>query len=241
MRYAISLSEKSHILKHWMRGYPELNHPPPFRLKVLISFKDCLSHQLSEAISIMMTEDNLLNSENEYLSNCISKITIEEGAMERKLRERNEEMKEKAEAEELLNFKEMKFKLLAAPVDKRKGDIQPPGTGEDKENENDAKKRRVESKSSGMEANNLRRRMETERNWKIQRMDSWKLENILEDLATWWMRMETWSGRNTRELEEIEGRKDRENKRKAKSTCRMSMDQQWRITDFAGRDWKQNA
>ena len=41
--------------------------------------------------------------------------------MERKLRERNEEMKEKAEAEELLNFKEKKFKLLAAPVERGRG------------------------------------------------------------------------------------------------------------------------
>ena len=112
------------------------------------------------------------------------------------MRERNEEMKEKVEAEELLRFKENKLKVFS--VDKRKRDIQPPGIGEDKEAENAAKKRRVEPKSSGMEANgrkllaDLRRRMETERNWTIQRMDSWKLEKILGDLTTWWM--ETWSG-----------------------------------------------
>ena len=93
--------------------------------------------------------------------------------------------------EELLRFKEKKLKLLAVPVDTRKRVIQPPGTGEDKEAENAAKKRGVEPKSSRMEANgrhrlaDLRRRIETEKNWIIQRMDSWKLESILEDLATW--------------------------------------------------------
>ena len=94
---------------------------------------------------------------------------------------------------------------------------------------NAPKKRKVEFRSCGMETSvsgrqrlaDLRRRMEAEKNWIIQKMDSWKLESILEDLPTWWTRKEKWSGRHDRELLEIKVSKDKEIKRKARSTRRI--------------------
>jgi hypothetical protein len=62
-----------------------MNQPPPFRFRVFRTFKDCLTRQLSEAININRSHDNLLNSKNEYFTNCITRISVQEGALERKL------------------------------------------------------------------------------------------------------------------------------------------------------------
>ena len=68
---------------------------PPFRIRVLKQFQDCLSRQVGEAVAIHMSKDSLLKSKNKYVANCISSVSIEEEAMERKFREiRDEESKE---------------------------------------------------------------------------------------------------------------------------------------------------
>ena len=69
-------SKKSHIIKHWINSHPDLVTTPPFKIKVLKQYKDCLSRQMGEAISILRSEDSLLNSKNEYIQNCISRITV---------------------------------------------------------------------------------------------------------------------------------------------------------------------
>ena len=107
---AKTVHAKSHIVKHWLESHPDLNDPPTFRFQVKRCFKDCLTRQLSEAISINRSKDMLLNSKNEYVTNCISRITVQEGAVEKKLRERKEEESEKAEELKLLKFKEEKIR-----------------------------------------------------------------------------------------------------------------------------------
>ena len=64
---------------------------PDFMLRKLTSYKDCLSRQVAEAILIHYSEDSLLNSKNEYNSNCLARVTVEETAYDRKKRERKEE------------------------------------------------------------------------------------------------------------------------------------------------------
>jgi hypothetical protein len=83
MRDARNFHEKSHIVKHWMDRHSDMNQPPPFRFRVLRTFKDCLTRQLSEAININMSKDSLLNSKNEYITNCITRISVQEGALGR--------------------------------------------------------------------------------------------------------------------------------------------------------------
>ena len=87
-----------------MDRHSDMNQPPPFRFRVLRTFKDCLTRQLSEAININMSKDSLLNSKNEYITNCITCISVQDGAMERKMREREEKQQEKENLERLLEF-----------------------------------------------------------------------------------------------------------------------------------------
>ena len=46
--------EESHQIKHWVLDHPELDAPPKFRFKVVSSFSDALTRQLSEAVRIEM-------------------------------------------------------------------------------------------------------------------------------------------------------------------------------------------
>jgi hypothetical protein len=63
---------------------------------------------VAEAIRIMYTRDNILNSKCEYLNNCIPRLTIEENVYERKKRERLEEEEEKTNKESFEEFKNNK-------------------------------------------------------------------------------------------------------------------------------------
>ena len=63
-----------------------------------------MSRQVAEAINIMYSKDQLLNSKNEYMANCLTRICVEEERFERKKRERKEE--EEMERVRLRNFKD---------------------------------------------------------------------------------------------------------------------------------------
>ena len=54
--------------------------------KITSMFRDCLSHQIGEALRINHSRDRILNSKNEYIQNCISRITVQEDMLERKAR-----------------------------------------------------------------------------------------------------------------------------------------------------------
>jgi hypothetical protein len=71
-------------------------------------YKDCLSRQIGEALRINYTKDIILNSKGEYLSNSISRLSIEEDAWERKERSRVEEEQDKLIKEEVERFRRLK-------------------------------------------------------------------------------------------------------------------------------------
>jgi hypothetical protein len=94
---------KSHIIKHWMTEHREMQQRPPFAFSIVQKYKDCVSRQIGKAIKIYHTGDTILNSTCEYLSNCISRLTVLEDDWEKNQRERNdeeEEYREKALLEE---------------------------------------------------------------------------------------------------------------------------------------------
>ena len=109
---ADTFSQKSHVIKHWMKDHRDENTKPPFAYKVIKKYKDCLSRQVGEAIKIQQTKDNILNSKCEYLSNNISRLTVMEDDWERKRRERAEEEVEEKEKLELEKFRVEKTKGL---------------------------------------------------------------------------------------------------------------------------------
>jgi hypothetical protein len=118
MTDATSFSDKSQIIKHWMETHPDLNNIHPFKFRVVSGFKDCLTRQVSEAISIWHSPDSLLNSKNEYITNCITRITVQEDQLERKLREIEEEKENAKLAHRLMEFRKAKSR-----EGKREGDV----------------------------------------------------------------------------------------------------------------------
>ena len=90
-----TFSNKSHMIKHWMISHGEMETMPPFKIKILKQYMDCLSRQVWDAIQILMSKDQLLNSKNEYIQNCLARITVQEDLNERKARTLKEEEEEK--------------------------------------------------------------------------------------------------------------------------------------------------
>ena len=105
LRDAESFDPGSHIIKHWMNVHPDRKDCPDFSFSIKNRFRDCLSRQVAEAISILYTKDQILNSKNEYMANCLTRICIEENRFEKKRNERQAEEQEEAEKHQLLAFK----------------------------------------------------------------------------------------------------------------------------------------
>ena len=53
-----------------MTNHKELNEIPLYRFSILAQYKDALSRQVGEAMRILISKDNLLNSKSEYVNNC---------------------------------------------------------------------------------------------------------------------------------------------------------------------------
>ena len=87
-----------------MLDHADLVHMPKCRFTIQSQHRDALSRQVGEAIAIMHSRDALLNSKSEYLTNCLTRVTVEERDWERKQREMEEELKEKNELEKLERF-----------------------------------------------------------------------------------------------------------------------------------------
>jgi hypothetical protein len=88
-----------------MNVHPDRKDCPDFSFSIMNMFRDCLSRQVAEAISILYTKDQILNSKNEYMANCLTRICIEENRFEKKQKERQAEEQEEVEKHQLLAFK----------------------------------------------------------------------------------------------------------------------------------------
>ena len=81
---AVEFGPGSHMVKHWMSDHPDSKNCPEFSFSILGVYQDCLSRQVAEALKILYTNDKILNSKNEYMSNCLARICVEEDRFERK-------------------------------------------------------------------------------------------------------------------------------------------------------------
>ena len=48
----LNQKEDFHMIKHWVIDHPDMSEPPKFHFKVVSSFKDALTRQVSEAVRI---------------------------------------------------------------------------------------------------------------------------------------------------------------------------------------------
>ena len=104
---ATDFNPKSHIVKHWRTSHSDMIDKPRVEFRMSGRFKDALSRQVSEAMDIYHTTDNILNSKSEYINNCISRLTVNEQDWERKVREKQEEQDELEEMEKVEDFKNL--------------------------------------------------------------------------------------------------------------------------------------
>ena len=83
----ISNKEESHQVKHWISSHDDLESPPKFEFKIVSSFKDPLTRQLSEAIRIERRGDSILNSKAEFNRCRIPRLVIDLEAWKSKKKE----------------------------------------------------------------------------------------------------------------------------------------------------------
>ena len=62
----MSQKEDSNMVKHWLDEHADLQEPPPFHIKVVSSFKDSMTRQISESVRIDQRGGGVLNSKTEY-------------------------------------------------------------------------------------------------------------------------------------------------------------------------------
>jgi hypothetical protein len=87
-----------------MNEDPDTEECPVFSFRNMNRCKDCLSRQVAEVINY--TADQILNSKNEYMANCLTRICVEEERLDKQKRERDEVMAEEAEKQKLMAFEQ---------------------------------------------------------------------------------------------------------------------------------------
>ena len=144
---AEDFSVKSHVVKHWRLAHPDDIDMPVMRFKITGMFKDALSRQVREAMSIYYCKDDILNSKSEYINNCISRVTIPESDWEKKEKLRKEDEDEAKEKEAIDRFKEEILKKRKA----RDRDRTNNGKYKDKENKDNTEKENRSDESNPRE------------------------------------------------------------------------------------------
>ena len=72
------------MVKHWLSSHAELLEPPKFRMKVVSSFKDALTRQLSESVRIDLRGGGVLKSKTEYSRWRIPRLVLDMDEWKRK-------------------------------------------------------------------------------------------------------------------------------------------------------------
>ena len=138
---ARGMEEKSHIVKHWATSHPELKSPPKFKMKIVSSFQDAMTRQISESVRIDMRGGGVLNSKTEYSRCRLPRLVIDNEEWkkakkeERKLLEINLE-----DPEELTSTSTGGLEMESSRMEKKRKDKDGTNTKPPKNN----KKRKLE-------------------------------------------------------------------------------------------------
>ena len=65
------------MVKHWHLSHKDVGGDPQFRIRMVKSFGDALSRQISESVRIDLRGDNVLNSRTEYSRCRVPRLTID--------------------------------------------------------------------------------------------------------------------------------------------------------------------
>ena len=101
--------------KNWQENHPERDEMPKFIFKLIRSFKDPLSRQISESVKIDLRW-GVLNSETMLSRNSLPRLTIEKSEWEKKKGEREKENEKRELKENKLGLSSAKLtSSLAMP------------------------------------------------------------------------------------------------------------------------------
>ena len=149
----VGFQEDSHQIKHWLSSHEELLVPPAFKFRIIATFQDPLSRQLSEAVRIDRRGSQILNSKSEYSRCRVPRLRIDkEGWMEKVVKDgkkddsqktdkvSNQEEEEHPLSTGNLNLSEAEWRISDQEL-KRKNE---------KQNGNKPKRRRMKSWKDGV-------------------------------------------------------------------------------------------
>ena len=109
----VGFQEDSHQIKHWLSSHEELLAPPAFKFKIISTFQDPLSRQLSEAVRIDRRGSQILNSKSEYSRCRVPRLRIDkEGWMEKVEKGGKDEKKMESQITDAVSSQEEGMNLL---------------------------------------------------------------------------------------------------------------------------------
>ena len=163
--------DDSHMMKHWLTSHADLDAPPAFRFRLVRSFPDALTRQISEAVRIDLRGEGVLNSRAEFSRCRLPRLVIDQEGWKRS----------KAEEKITLEKKEQ--------TGGQQGAVQ--GFGQEEEGweewvsnllEDELDMDSLQKKSKGME---LKRKAESNtrpaKRKKLDTLENWGTEGSLED------------------------------------------------------------
>ena len=109
----VGFQEDSHQKKHWLSSHEELLAPPAFKFKIISTFQDPLSRQLSGAVRIDRRGSQILNSKSEYSRCRVPRLRIDkEGWMEKVEKGGKDEKKMESQITDAVSSQEEGMNLL---------------------------------------------------------------------------------------------------------------------------------
>ena len=111
---AMKRKPDSHIRKHWDEAHPG-KEMPPFTFKIVQSFQDCLTRQVSEAVRIGLRGE-VLNSKSEFSRCSIARLVVEKPEWEKKEEERLNNIKEKEKRDKKVSSHEEEISTRQADL-----------------------------------------------------------------------------------------------------------------------------
>ena len=80
--------EDCHMIKHWLTSHQDLESPPNFRFRLIRSFPDALTRQVSEAVRIDLRGGGILNSKSEFSRCRLPRLIIDQEGWKKASRRR---------------------------------------------------------------------------------------------------------------------------------------------------------
>ena len=84
-------SEESHQIKHWLTSHEEQLAPPKLQFRIVRSFQDPLTRQLSEAVRKELRGEEILNSKAEYSRCRVPRLRVDMEGWQPKQKEKEKE------------------------------------------------------------------------------------------------------------------------------------------------------